>query len=180
MWSRSRALRLSCRRSSRIWKRYKKTRKVSTPYMREYIKNISARGEDRKKTEENQMKGRRSGMKITSNECMVSAPARQWSCRMYSVSSFPGHPRRVRQRRRCCRITAETRCAIYCTAVAIKPLQQCGRKQNNHKSQARGKRWCVLLPVSERVCSAWKEWKRLPQQHKRRGRAWRRIAGKID
>ena len=30
-------------------------------------------------------------------------------------------PRRVHQRRRCCRITDETRCVIYCTAFAFKP-----------------------------------------------------------
>ena len=39
---------------------------------RAYIRNTSARGEDSRKTERNQMKGRRSGMKIMSNECMVS------------------------------------------------------------------------------------------------------------
>ena len=38
----------------------------------QYIKNMSARGDERKKTEENQMKGRTNGMKITSNECIVS------------------------------------------------------------------------------------------------------------
>jgi len=31
---------------------------VSTQYIRAYIKNLSARGEDRKKIEENQIKGR--------------------------------------------------------------------------------------------------------------------------
>ena len=35
-------------------------------------KEHTRRGEERKKTEENQMKGRRSGMQTTSNECMES------------------------------------------------------------------------------------------------------------
>ena len=37
----------------------KKTRKLSTLYISAYIKKILAEGEERKKTEENQMKGRR-------------------------------------------------------------------------------------------------------------------------
>jgi len=57
---------------------------------------------------------------------------------MYSVSSLPGHPQRVRQRRRCCRITVETRCAVYCTAVASNPF--------SNAAEVRDDVYCFLYP----------------------------------
>ena len=45
-----------------------KKRKVFVVYSRAYIQITSARGEERKKTVENQMKGKRNGMKSTSNQ----------------------------------------------------------------------------------------------------------------
>jgi len=68
---------------------------------------MSARGEERKKTKENQMKGRRSDMEITSNrECMVSVLKTRWAMILQNV--FCILPPWPSPKSACYRITDET------------------------------------------------------------------------
>ena len=79
-------------------------------------------------------------MQTTSNECMASVlhgnPLGNdlAECLVYPPSlAIPEECVNVED---VAELLNRRRCTIYYTDVAIKPLQQCGRKQNNHKPQA--------------------------------------------
>ena len=161
--------------------RTRKYWEVTTTYQfKAYTNSTSTKAEDKRETEESQLKERGSGLKTTANEFMESVLKTRWEM-LFPSLAVPGQCIKVENVatslfRGDGPYITQTLEGNYLTNAAS------SRITTNLKKEVRD---FLHLHVSWRVHSDWKHcWKWLPQRRQRRRRArrqwrWRRLPVKI-